>query len=741
MADEHITSPNDALPPSSSITEAPQATVNEAPPAVPHHTRNGTAVPSAGPVPDHIGDYSFKRTWGQLILGWFLAIVAFFGFTTLLTYATGNLLDRYFGHTSVFVAFSPYIALVIALLIFNQLDHDLWLSRMFGLQTGPNRSPLRRVLFVIAFGWVALLVSRDPRPQVKAATGPDADSQPKEDPSPKDLFREIAETVVFVIVLVLLLRTFVAEAFVIPTGSMATTLWGYQKIAVCPDCGFTFPVNASSEGDPQSDRPAVPVIGGTCPNCRHSWAFNAGGEPTANTGDRVLVMKSLYDTGLRPPKRGDVVVFKFPDEPQKKQMATNYIKRLCGLPGETIAIHGGKLYVTSALDYSWRTNVPSDWQNGFLVDARNEEFMYSNDSRAVAKFKEGDRDDDPSSFHIFRKPPGQVMAMRRPVYDNEFQPKDRNKYPIRWDGGTSWQPDDPKLPKVFAHPAGSADVAWLRYHHKIKDNQPELISDFLGYNSNQAPPGSGEGARPDSSVWVGDLMLECDVDVSQANGEDEVVVELSKGVDRFRAHFKPATGECTLTRVTDGKEEALSLKEDGKSALAVRTSALKGVGKHAVRFANVDERLLVWVDDALLFGDGVPFTAPKQEGPTNNDLEPASIGVKGAGVKVSGLKLWRDTYYICKQAASMNGPITETISEEFRTNPEGWAKQVGRLPVMTMYVQPKHYLCLGDNSPQSSDSRFWGLVPERLMLGRALEVYFPFYVPSLFPVNRVGPID
>jgi signal peptidase I len=60
-----------------------------------------------------------------------------------------------------------------------------------------------------------------------------------------------------------------------------------------------------------------------------------------------------------------------------------------------------------------------------------------------------------------------------------------------------------------------------------------------------------------------------------------------------------------------------------------------------------------------------------------------------------------------------------------------------------MYVQPSHYLCLGDNSPESSDGRYWGLVPQRLLLGRALMVYYPFnfdYWPLNNPENRVGPI-
>src|SRR5262245_6548470 len=64
--------------------------------------------------------------------------------------------------------------------------------------------------------------------------------------------REVVETIVFVVVLVLLLKSFAAEAFVIPTGSMATTLWGYQKVVTCPSCRYQFPVNCSNEVDPQS---------------------------------------------------------------------------------------------------------------------------------------------------------------------------------------------------------------------------------------------------------------------------------------------------------------------------------------------------------------------------------------------------------------------------------------------------------------------------------------------------------
>src|SRR5437870_205493 len=82
----------------------------------------------------------------------------------------------------------------------------------------------------------------------------------------KDSLREIVETVVFVVVLVLLLKAFVAEAFVIPTGSMAETLYGYQKMVKCPKCALEFPVNCSQEVDPQQG-PPIPVVGCICPNC------------------------------------------------------------------------------------------------------------------------------------------------------------------------------------------------------------------------------------------------------------------------------------------------------------------------------------------------------------------------------------------------------------------------------------------------------------------------------------------
>jgi signal peptidase I len=142
-----------------------------------------------------------------------------------------------------------------------------------------------------------------------------------------------------------------------------------------------------------------------------------------------------------------------------------------------------------------------------------------------------------------------------------------------------------------------------------------------------------------------------------------------------------------------------------------------------LRFADFDERLTVWVDSRLPFEDGVVYDPASKQGPTReNDFEPAGIGVKSAALVVTHLSLWRDIYYTARarQASSDVGYADVDFS-----NPP-W-DLLENLPASTFYVQPRHYLCLGDNSPESSDGRYWGTVPERLLLGRAVFIYYPFW--------------
>lgn len=147
----------------------------------------------------------------------------------------------------------------------------------------------------------------------------------------KSKFREWSESILFALIMVFVIRTFIVQPFKIPTGSMTPTLLGIKKI--CPSCGRSYRYDVD-----------------VCP---------LDGSPLKieHVGDKILVTKFLYGartpdripfTGtllpyiqlpaIQSPKRGDIVVFHFPED-----LKMDYVKRLVGLPGETIEIKKGRI--------------------------------------------------------------------------------------------------------------------------------------------------------------------------------------------------------------------------------------------------------------------------------------------------------------------------------------------------------------------------------------------------------------
>ena len=77
-------------------------------------------------------------------------------------------------------------------------------------------------------------------------------------------------------------------------------------------------------------------------------------EKTIMTGDRVFGNRLAYMT--KDPERFDIVIFKFPDD--ESQL---FIKRVIGLPGETVTIKDGKVYINDSeepLDDSFVAETP-----------------------------------------------------------------------------------------------------------------------------------------------------------------------------------------------------------------------------------------------------------------------------------------------------------------------------------------------------------------------------------------------
>jgi signal peptidase I len=86
-------------------------------------------------------------------------------------------------------------------------------------------------------------------------------------------------------------------------------------------------------------------------------------EPTLQSGEFVIVNKIAYKVGN--PTRGDVIVFRYPFDPQQE-----YIKRVIGLPGDQVKVEDGQVYVNNeplvepyiaaAPAYQNETTVPAD---------------------------------------------------------------------------------------------------------------------------------------------------------------------------------------------------------------------------------------------------------------------------------------------------------------------------------------------------------------------------------------------
>lgn len=109
----------------------------------------------------------------------------------------------------------------------------------------------------------------------------------------KHIVREYAESIIIAVILALIIRTFIVQAFKIPSGSM---------------------------------------------------------EDTLAIGDHLLVSKFIYGTKIpftdsrilkfRDPRQGDVIVFEYPVDPSK-----DFIKRVVGVPGDTVQGINKKVYV------------------------------------------------------------------------------------------------------------------------------------------------------------------------------------------------------------------------------------------------------------------------------------------------------------------------------------------------------------------------------------------------------------
>lgn len=102
-------------------------------------------------------------------------------------------------------------------------------------------------------------------------------------------------------------------------------------------------------------------------------------EQTIMTGSRVLGTRFSY--WFKDPQRGDIVVFKYPiDEAKGKN--TKYIKRIIGLPGETVEIREGAVYIDGEkLEETYINGTWTERNDGFKFEVPEDHYLMLGDNR------------------------------------------------------------------------------------------------------------------------------------------------------------------------------------------------------------------------------------------------------------------------------------------------------------------------------------------------------------------------
>jgi signal peptidase I len=342
-------------------------------------------------------------------------------------------------------------------------------------------------------------------------------------------------------------------------------------------------------------------------------------------------------------------------------------------------------------------------------------------------------------------------------------------WPSRWFAATpqGWQSFENGGYFLPRQPSRS----WLRYRHLIprRDNwiavgrgQPlrlddsyggHLITDYYAYND---PSLEYDDI---GNCWVGDLALECDVEVQGSEGE--LVLDLVEGGVHYTCTFDVSTGQAKLA-IEHGQPFVDAAGNSCPHPAAA--TPLRGAGRHRLRFANVDDQLHLWVNDHLAAFDGpttfhsAPDLAPQWSPQDPGDLNPVGLAARGLELRVHHLRVLRDVYYRAVSNWDSFGtnpwgeehsgadseyrstlPHSDHEIHEIMSHPERWGKTdlfASRRSV-TFQLGEDQFFPLGDNSPQSKDARLWssgwhggGLDPppyvdRDLLIGRALAIYWP----------------
>jgi signal peptidase I len=407
-------------------------------------------------------------------------------------------------------------------------------------------------------------------------------------------------------------------------------------------------------------------------------------------GDRIIVNKLKYR--FNDPHRWDVFVFHSPAGDGK-----NLIKRVTGLPGESISVMHGDIFINSE---TLPEEKPPDVQEAVYI--QTEELTFSSDDWRY-RFKPVN-----CAAEKVSRADGDVLSIECSGEGRLGYTRPINNFYIREGAGTI----------VCPHEFGNTE------YYRI----PEAST----LNSLITCPAPGCSRKVDLfSLRNTSYAIQIRQEKSTVPGEYEPVpYDLTPVGDMkivFDMYCRSCTGYAGCTMVEDNIEYVfiLASKRSGQeSVLRITNIYTKEVivsdtipfsmyegFRGTVAFENCDNRESVYVNGVRVYSRVFGLFPPP---PVSRESGLALV-FQGFSGTLDNLKLFRDIYYTNNENGNMQGE---------------WGVSPGR-PVR---LGNDEYFAMGDNSANSRDSRYFGPVKRDLIMGNGLMVFpwFKKYIPPEF---------
>ncbi len=521
--------------------------------------------------------------------------------------------------------------------------------------------------------------------------------------------KDTLESIIVALILAFVFRAFIVEAFVIPTGSMAPTLYGAHGTIVCEDCGVEFAYGVRDLADMRKVRQVLATSKAVCPNCNHPNTNLKISDERRNRekGDRILVLKWPFDIGGRrlAPARWDVTVFKDPADG-----TTNFIKRLVGMPNEVLMIVDGDVYTVPTAKLSDETAAE-------LERIRHEKYEYRVKIRQGGQLRHVPSEvlnELDEKMTIARKTPEAQESLWFRVYDNDYPPQTLDANQPRW------------------VPAHRADSGWDSSNRIVRFENRGVASDYIELRGKpiQATCAYNVHARPPPAV--SDLRI--GFVLTPHGSEGAVRIRLEKLKKAFWATIR-MDGMVTLAESTDTPAASAPVMGAKHLSPFVPGKAIQ------ISFQNVDYRLVVKVSEKEVFASSDDPDSPAYYVPDlkslrhlrSNASSPPRIYGEAGAFELTHLVVERDAYYY--HESDHRNPRIRALKYQ-------WAPRSGWGSIDSPILLRKHeYFMLGDNTAASKDSRLWdevgnhlevrgetfqvGTVPRDQLIGKAFFVYWP----------------